>query len=69
MENWQYLFETFATEIGSQGMMVDTVNGQPGLPQNPRELGDGMDVVEWSVFYEMVQAIVERVEALGAPSP
>ncbi len=32
------------------------------------ELGDGMDFVEWSVFYEMVQAI-ERVEALGAPSP
>ena len=29
------------------------------------ELGDSMDFVEWSVFYEMHQAIVERLEVLG----
>ncbi len=29
------------------------------------ELGDGMDFVEWSVFYEMYQAILERLEVLG----
>jgi len=30
------------------------------------ELGDGMDSVEWSVFYEMYQAILQRLEVLGA---
>ncbi len=30
------------------------------------ELGDEMDFVEWSVFYEMYQAILQRLEALGA---
>jgi hypothetical protein len=30
------------------------------------ELGDGMDFVEWSVFYEMHQAILERLKMLGA---
>ena len=30
------------------------------------ELGDGMDSVEWSVFYEMHQAILERLKVLGA---
>jgi len=30
------------------------------------ELGDGMDFVEWSVFYEMHQAILERLRMLGA---
>ena len=30
------------------------------------ELGDGIDFVEWSVFYEMYQAILERLEVLGA---
>lgn len=29
------------------------------------ELGDGMDFVEWSVFYEMHQAILERLKVLG----
>ncbi|MEA3345785.1 MAG: hypothetical protein U9Q78_06015 [Chloroflexota bacterium] len=28
------------------------------------ELGDGMDFVEWSVFYEMYQAMLERLEML-----
>ena len=32
------------------------------------ELGDGMDFVEWSVFYEMHQAILERLKVLGASS-
>ncbi len=32
------------------------------------KLGDEMDFVEWSVFYEMHQAILERVETLGAIS-
>jgi hypothetical protein len=31
------------------------------------ELGDGMDFVEWSVFYDMHQAILERLKMLGAP--
>ena len=30
------------------------------------ELGDEIDFVEWSVFYEMYQAILERLEALEA---
>jgi len=30
------------------------------------ELGDGIDLVEWSVFYEMYQAILQRLEVLGA---
>lgn len=30
------------------------------------ELGDEVDFVEWSVFYEMYRAILERLEALGA---
>ena len=30
------------------------------------ELGDGMDLVEWSVFYEMYQAIRQRLDVLGA---
>jgi len=30
------------------------------------ELGDGMDFIEWSVFYEMYQAILQRLEVLGA---
>ena len=30
------------------------------------ELGDGIDFVEWSVFYEMYRAILERLEVLGA---
>jgi len=30
------------------------------------ELGDAMDFVEWSVFYEMSQAILQRLEVLGA---
>ena len=30
------------------------------------ELGDEMDFVEWSVFYEMHQAILERLKVLGA---
>lgn len=29
------------------------------------ELGDAMDFVEWDVFCEMYQAILERVEMLG----
>ena len=29
------------------------------------ELGDAMDFVEWDVFYEMYQAILERLEMLG----
>ncbi len=29
------------------------------------ELGDEIDLVEWSVFYEMYQAILERLEVLG----
>ncbi len=29
------------------------------------ELGDGMDFVEWSVFYEMYQAICQRLDVLG----
>ena len=29
------------------------------------ELGDEMDFVEWSVFYEMYQAILERLSVLG----
>lgn len=29
------------------------------------ELGDEMDFVEWSVFCEMYQAILERLKALG----
>ncbi len=29
------------------------------------ELGDGVDLVEWSVFYEMYQAILQRLEVLG----
>ena len=28
------------------------------------ELGDGMDLVEWSVFYEMYQAIRQRLDVL-----
>ena len=28
------------------------------------ELGDGMDLIEWSVFYEMYQAIRQRLDAL-----
>jgi len=28
------------------------------------ELGDEMDFVEWSVFYEMYQALLERIEML-----
>ena len=32
------------------------------------ELGDQMDFVEWSVFWEMYQAILERLETLGAIS-
>ena len=31
------------------------------------ELGDGMDFVEWSVFYDMHQATLERLKMLGAP--
>lgn len=30
------------------------------------ELGDEMDFVEWSVFYEMYQALLERLEVLRA---
>ena len=30
------------------------------------ELGDEMDFVEWSVFYEMCQVILERLNVLGA---
>lgn len=30
------------------------------------ELGDEMDFVEWSVFYEMYQAVLQRLEVLGA---
>ena len=30
------------------------------------ELGDEMDFVEWSVFYEMYQAILKRLDVLGA---
>ncbi len=30
------------------------------------ELGDAMDYVEWSVFYEMWQAARERLEVLNA---
>jgi hypothetical protein len=30
------------------------------------KLGDGMDFVEWSVFYEMYQAIRQRLNVLGA---
>ncbi len=30
------------------------------------ELGDGMDLVEWIVFYEMYQAIRQRLDVLGA---
>jgi len=30
------------------------------------ELGDEMDFVEWSVFYEMYQAILQRLEVLRA---
>ena len=30
------------------------------------ELGDEMDFVEWSVFYEMYQAILQRLEVLEA---
>jgi hypothetical protein len=30
------------------------------------ELGDEMDFVEWSVFYEMYQALLERLRLLGA---
>jgi len=29
------------------------------------ELGDAIDFVEWDVFYEMHQAILERLEMLG----
>ncbi len=29
------------------------------------ELGDGIDFVEWSVFYEMYQALLERLRLLG----
>lgn len=32
------------------------------------ELGDSMDVVEWSVFYEMWESVRERVEMLEAES-
>ena len=30
------------------------------------ELGDEMDFVEWSVFCEMYQAVLQRLEVLGA---
>ena len=30
------------------------------------ELGDGIDFVEWSVFYEMYQTLLERLRLLGA---
>lgn len=30
------------------------------------ELGDEMDFVEWSVFYEVYQALLEKVKLLGA---
>ena len=30
------------------------------------ELGDEIDFVEWSVFYEMHQAILEQLRSLGA---
>jgi len=30
------------------------------------KLGNGMDFVEWSVFYEMYQAIRQRLDVLGA---
>ena len=30
------------------------------------ELGDEIDFVEWSVFYEMYQALLERLGLLGA---
>lgn len=30
------------------------------------ELGDEIDFVEWSVFYEMYQAILQQLEVLGA---
>jgi len=30
------------------------------------ELGDEMDFVEWSVFYEMYQALLQRLDMLGA---
>jgi len=30
------------------------------------ELGDGIDFVEWSVFFEMYQALLERLRLLGA---
>ena len=30
------------------------------------ELGDGMDLVEWSVFYEMYQDIRQRLDVLEA---
>ena len=29
------------------------------------ELGDGIDFVEWSVFYEMYQTICRRLDVLG----
>ncbi len=32
------------------------------------KLGDAMDVVEWSVFYEMWQSVQERLETLEAES-
>ena len=30
------------------------------------EVGDGIDLVEWSVFYEMYQAIRQQLDVLGA---
>lgn len=32
------------------------------------ELGDAMDFVEWSVFYDMHQAILARMKMLGVSS-
>lgn len=33
------------------------------------ELGDDIDFVEWSVFYDMRQSILERLRMLGEPTP
>ena len=33
------------------------------------ELGDEIDFVEWSVFYDMRQSILERLRMLGEPTP
>ena len=33
------------------------------------ELGDEIDFVEWSVFYDMRQSIAERLQILGEPTP